>query len=172
MSGSIGGCSIRGVIDLDVGNLPSPRVKVLGRYSFENYLLDPLVVYALLNEEGTARPVQGVSISRGDEHLIRGMSQASLQLIADAVLNRVEQTLMLGQFSPTQSIRQTVTFTSGISLQYPNWMFTWQGHDLLAKFQSCFGGHQVIQLPRLYKQFRRVRLVPTELVTLMQDLKI
>jgi predicted ATPase len=39
---------VRGVIDLDAGNAPSARVQVLGRYSFENYLLDPLIVYGLL----------------------------------------------------------------------------------------------------------------------------
>ncbi len=41
----------RGIIDLDSGGTPPPRVSVLSRYSLENYLLDPLTVYGLLLEE-------------------------------------------------------------------------------------------------------------------------
>jgi energy-coupling factor transporter ATP-binding protein EcfA2 len=37
-----------GVLDRDVGNQPSSRIKVISRYSFENYLLDPVNVFGLL----------------------------------------------------------------------------------------------------------------------------
>lgn len=161
----------RGAIDLDDGNTPTDRIRVLGRYSFENYLLDPLVVYASLNEEGQSPVAQGVNISKGDEHLIRNMPQDELQKIADSVLSLVEQNLRLRQFLPTHSALQAVTFTNGVCLQYPNWMFTWRGHDLLSAFQACFGGPRVIQFPKLYKQLRRVRLVPVEVATLMRELQ-
>src|SRR5262249_45637721 len=44
---------IKGAIDGDAGNTPTPRVPVLGRYSIDNYFLDPLVVYGLLVDAGT-----------------------------------------------------------------------------------------------------------------------
>ena len=71
----------RGIIDLDTGNKPTERIQVLGRYSIENYLLDPFVVFGIMLDEGTAPPITGLSISKGDEHRLRTMSEAELQSI-------------------------------------------------------------------------------------------
>jgi hypothetical protein len=38
----------------------------IARYSIENYLLDPFVVFGLLLDAGMAPPVPGVTITRGD----------------------------------------------------------------------------------------------------------
>jgi hypothetical protein len=40
--------TFRGIIDRDNGDTGGPRIEVSGRYTIENYLLDPIVVFALL----------------------------------------------------------------------------------------------------------------------------
>jgi hypothetical protein len=44
----------RGIIDLDSGNSGGPRIGVLGRYTIENYQLDPIVVFGVLLDERKA----------------------------------------------------------------------------------------------------------------------
>jgi energy-coupling factor transporter ATP-binding protein EcfA2 len=98
-----------GIVDLDSGNMANQRIRVIGRYSFENYLLDPLLIFALLVEEGTAPTIAGLKISAGDEHLLRVKDSATLQSIADAIclqLENCESSLAGGSKTP-------VAYTSG-----------------------------------------------------------
>ena len=79
-----------GVLDRDIGNQPSNRIKVIGRYSFENYLLDPINVFGLLLENNSAPPIIGVSVTSGDEHILRTLSAPTLQSIADVITGKVK----------------------------------------------------------------------------------
>ena len=159
----------RGLIDMDLGNVSTSRIQVIGRHSIENYLFDPLIVYALLNEDGKAPSIPGISITQGAEHLLRDMSHAKLQSIVDAMTAPVE--VRLTGLSQIENGNQSVSFTNGISLQYPNWMITRQGHSLVPMFQYVFGGASVVKAPSLLKQLRRVRLIPSELATVMKNLQ-
>ncbi len=156
-----------GVLDRDAGNTATARIKVIGRYSFENYLLDPVNVFGLLLENGTHPAIGGVSVSSGDEHLLRTLPVASLQAISDAVTAKV------GRANPSlaSSPLVDVTYTHGMKIQVPGWVVDHCGHDLLPLYQSAWGGHQVITPPRLIKALRRVRLIPRELATLLEELQ-
>lgn len=156
-----------GVLDRDAGNTPSARIKVIDRYSFENYLLDPLNLFGLLLENGTAPEISGVSVSSGDEHLLRTLPVVSLQAISDAITAKVEQT----EPSLVSSPRVEVTYTHGMKIQVPKWVVDHRGHDLLPLYQNAWGGHQVITPPRLVKAMRRVRLIPRELAALFNELQ-
>ena len=160
---------IRGVTDRDTGNIASSRVLVLDRYSIENYLLDPFVVFALMLDEGTALPVVGVSISAGDEHLIRSLDIAELTAILNQIHLRVEAVLPDIVAADVES--RDVAFTNGKVVQYAAWMLDRRGHDLLPIYQSLFGGARVISPPRLEKAFRRVRLIPSYLANIMDRLQ-
>ena len=159
----------RGIIDRDAGNIATQRVNVIGRYSIENYLLDPFVVFGVLLDAGTAPLIAGVSISRGDEHQIRSMPEPELQAIASAILSMVEKKL-LGLTNAEQTLR-AVTFTNAKTVNYPAWMIDRRGRDLLQLYQAVFGGPSVISARRLEKSLRRVRLVPVELADIMNRLQ-
>jgi len=160
---------IRGVIDRDTGNAATERVRVLGRYSIENYLLDPFVVFGVLLDQGTAPTISGITISQGDEHRLRAMNQAELQTIVTAIAAKVEPTIP--SLTAAERLPQMVSFTNGRSVQYPTWMIDRRGHDLLPLYQAVFAGPAVISPPRLYRSLRRVRLIPIELAEILDKLQ-
>jgi hypothetical protein len=158
----------RGIIDLDGGNASGPNVYVLGRYSIENYLLDPAAVFGVLIEERKAPSLPGIVVTPGDEHQLRTLSSFALQSVVDYVATQVEPELT--PFTGTEKTPTTVTFTNNISLEYPAWMLTKRGHDLLPIYQKVFG-QAIITPPKLEKSFRRIRLVPIELAKIMSRLQ-
>lgn len=160
---------VRGIIDGDDGNQETDRVKVLGRYNIENYLLDPFVVFGLLVELGQSSAVPGVMIAIGDEHQIKALPPQSLQSIVDLVRSKIEPHLQGLTVAEKSTI--SVEFTTGLKLDYPSWLITRNGHDLLPVFQSVFGNPQSITPPRLLKALQRVRLVPKELALLLHSLQ-
>ncbi len=159
---------IRGVIDRDGTNTATARIAVLGRYSIENYYLDPFVVFGLLLEAQRAPAISNVTISSGDEHRIRISNNAELQAIVDVIRNLVEPAIAAQAPDTTP---HTVTFTIGRSVQYPAWMLYHRGHDLLPAYQSVFGGASVISPPRLERSLRRTRLIPSELADIFDGLQ-
>lgn len=156
-----------GIVDNDNGATPTDRILTIGRYSFENYLLDPIVLFALLLENGTAPTIPGVAISSGDEHLLRLQEAAALQAIVDGICAAVESSegSLKGQLSTT------VSYTSGAVIQMPEWVVKKRGHDLLPIVQKALGGPQVINPPRLRKALRRCRVIPKELAVLLADIQ-
>jgi predicted ATPase len=156
-----------GLLDRDTANTGNSRVKVIGRYSFENYLLDPLNVFGLLLENGTAPNVCGVSVSSGDEHVLRALPVATLQAISDIITAGIANRDPSLISSPTVE----VNYTNGVRLNVPNWVVEHRGHNLLPLAQQAWGGQQLINPPRLIKALRRVRLIPRELATLFADLQ-
>jgi energy-coupling factor transporter ATP-binding protein EcfA2 len=156
-----------GIVDRDDGNLSGPRVRALGRYSFENYLLDPVVVFALLSENGSAPPISGLTISSGDEHLLRTQDETALQKIADAICGRLEAIELI--LAP--SSRTIVTYTTGQCITVSDWVLSHRGHDLLPKMQKVFGGPSLVNPVRLLKALRRCRLIPKELATLLKEIQ-
>ncbi len=158
----------RGIIDLDKGNTGGPRIHVLSRYSIENYQLDPTIVFGVLVEEGRAPPLPNISVTPGDEHLLRTLPTSALQSIVDYVAQQVEPAL--GTLTAIEKNLTDVTFTNGMKLKYPAWMLAKRGHNLLPIYQRVFG-QAVITPPKLERSFRRVRLVPIELAEIMSQLQ-
>jgi ABC-type dipeptide/oligopeptide/nickel transport system ATPase component len=159
----------RGVIDRDSGMVGNARLEVLSRYSIENYYVDPIVVYAVLVDQGTAPAVTSVSIPQGQEALLRSLTQEALQEIVDVIGSVVE-----AHIAPLTSVdveRHPVYFTNGVTLQYPGWLINRRGHELLESFQKAFGGAGVISAARLARGFKRARLVPSELADIMDRLQ-
>src|SRR5574341_967596 len=159
---------VRGVIDKDVGNGGSTRVAVIGRYSIENYYLDPFVVFGVLVEDGIAPVVPSLAITIGEEHRLRIMDSSVLQGIINVIGAAVEPTLKThGSLDTSPRI---VTFTNGRTVEYPVWMLEHRGHDLLSVYQTVFGGRR-INLSRLERSLRRIRLIPKELADILDTLQ-
>lgn len=159
---------VRGVIDRDLGNSATSRVAVIGRHSIENYLLDPLVVFCLLSSAKRAPSITGLTLSSGDEHLIRAQPEVILNAIVSAITSIVAP--FLSNFKEEENAMKVVTFTNGSKAQYPSWTLNRRGHDLLPIFQKAFDGPGVISPPRLEQSIRRLRLIPTELADIFDSL--
>ena len=159
--------SFFGLIDRDHKNQPSNRVRVIGRYSMENYLLDPVNVYGLLLSNGTAPIVTGHDVTQGDEHRLRDLSDAILQTITDVITLGVQET---NPELPTGS-QVEVEYTRGARIKVPAWVIDYRGHDLLPMYQARWGNAQIITPPKLAKTIRRVRFIPRELATLFLEMQ-
>ncbi|MBS0379002.1 MAG: ATP-binding protein [Proteobacteria bacterium] len=162
----------RGVVDRDAANQPTARIKVISRYNIENYLLDPLNVFGLLCENGTAAALLGGTRApeQGNEHEIREYSESELQAVIAAMRALIEPKL-----NPIITARETdevaVHFINGRSVKYPRWMIDRNGHGLLPQYQSILGGNKVVTPPALRRMMRRVRMIPSEFVSLMKALQ-
>ncbi|EDY19117.1 AAA ATPase [Chthoniobacter flavus Ellin428] len=160
---------VRGIIDRDISNSGTARVYPVGRYSIENYLLDPLVVFGALLDAGRAPVIPNVAISVGDEYLLRSMSVMQLQSIVNTIRGTVESRLV--NLTSFEVMTTAVVFTNTKVLQYPLWMIDRRGHDLLPLYQAAFGGPTVLTPPKLERSFRRIRLIPKELADIMDKLQ-
>lgn len=160
---------VRGLIDRDAANAPTSRILILGRYSIENYLLDPFVIFGLLVETRSNPALPSIAITSGDEHQIRELDDQKLQTIVDYVQSRIEPGL--ANLSPTERAANVVEFTNGRRASYPGWMLTRRGHDLLPAFQREFGGHSQVSPNRLLKVLQRVRLIPKDIAILLSSLQ-
>jgi len=159
----------RGIVDLDNGNPSSERIHVISRYSIENYLLDPFVVFCLLLSKGKLPNEASYGIARGDEHLIKDLPEDKLGGIARDITSAVEQHLL--GLTPEEKATTSVTFTNGKKVQYPNWILSRRGHDLWLPFRRAFGNEGTISPPELLSSMTRVRLVPIELAALLHEIQ-
>lgn len=156
-----------GIVDRDSDPEESGRIKTISRYSFENFLIDPVNVFGLLLENNSAPPVHGVSISSGDEHLIRLLPQSSIQNIVDVICAPVEA----NNLDLVGTGLCNVTYTNGCKVTLPNWVINYRGKSLLQAFQSVWGGHQVVNPPRLIKAMKRVRMIPKDLAEIYASIQ-
>jgi energy-coupling factor transporter ATP-binding protein EcfA2 len=152
-----------GIIDRDISNLATGRVRVLGRYSFENYLLDPINLYATLIDNGNAPVITNVSNTTGSEHLLKTVANAELQAIVDTVT----RALAAASGTLVNAGDVNVTYTNGRTVSVPSWVIDHRGHDLLPIAQVAFGGTRAITPPGLIKALKRARMVPKELAELL-----
>ena len=157
-----------GLVDRDFGASPPNRVFVIGRYSLENYLLDPIVVFGLLCGLKLAPFVQGVMITPGNEHQISELNDQQLQSVVTTICAIVGDDHRLSSL-PKDLIE--VRFTNGAKLYYPQWVLDFRGHDLMAVYQHKFGGPKAVTPPRLREYWQRVRMMPVELAEIMRKIQ-
>jgi predicted ATPase len=124
-----------GLIDRDEANVASPKIKVLQRYSLENYLLDPINVYAVLMHKGIHKKVFDCGIKDGNYYELKNLTEVHLQSISNAVSvmierNRPELALIKGTFN--------VEYLCGKKLSLPIWIRDFRGHDLVTAFRATF----------------------------------
>ena len=152
------GSIIRGLIDRDDGNAATDGVAVLNRYSIENYLLDPLVIFFTGIEVGAefSDDLNG-RFRRGDEHKLRGATAAVKQEIADLIFRELESSN-----DPLFSDRAAVSVKFGQeTISYRMWLKSARGKDLLVKARARY---QFIEHRFLADTFERLQLVPSDLL--------
>lgn len=134
-----GNGTVFGIIDWDCVNSSTDRVKVLGeglRYSIENYILDPILIAALLFRERFVSREE-LKLTEEETHSdFTRFSDSRLQDIANFVLNKVQQ--QLTSETATDSIE--CRYVGGNSIRVPRWYMTMQGHDLEGLLKTTFDG--------------------------------
>ena len=116
----------RGLIDKDNGGrVGTPVIKVLNRYSIENYLLDPLTIAAILIKEGITDLFPDCPITDSDVKKIPGLTTEARQSLVDAVCKLAED-----QFPDlaTNRVPVEVSYLGGFTAQLPQWVFDLRGH--------------------------------------------
>lgn len=161
---------IRGLIDGDNEAVAPDDEGIfrIERYALENYLCDPLVLFCASIDVGHAPSIAGMDVLQpGEEPGIRELPGATLQRLADAIIEPLEREVGIGN-----SKRRTERFIGGQTVQYPDWLWTTQGHTLKAK------AHQALEWLRLtggnaslQKAALRLGMFPESLVQVFRDLQ-
>ncbi len=164
----------QGLMDFDNGSnvpesiTPTKYLHVIGRYSLENYLLDPILVFASLLHENTILTVPGIKqLTQKDELTIPKFPSAKLQKIADHVLQQIEPTLE-AQTDDDKEVSE-VSFMSRRKLNYPNWLLKRRGHTLHGKFKMKF--KRAVDYDKLINTMLRLEFVPVDLITTLKELQ-
>ena len=141
-----GNGSVFGVIDWDTKNEENGRVFVLGygqRYSIESYILDPLLIGALLlREKVDIAHRDRMGVTGNETHVdLRDFGNDRLQRIADVV------TIHLG-YDVAQD-RLECEYVNGRRIQIPKALLTSKGHELetLIKANTRFCNGFIRRMP-------------------------
>ena len=126
---------VLGLIDRDVKNSSSTKIKVLPRYSLENYLCDPVLIYAVLVHEHKHLAIFDAGINDGNYYELRQCAEDVLQSIANEVCATIEQ-----HSGQVRLVKGTylVRYTCGKTIRVPLWLRDFRGHDLEAAVREAF----------------------------------
>lgn len=155
-----------GIIDLDTGNSNIDGL-VLGRYSLENYLVDPVLV--LLASRKKPAEFNGIlaEYSEGNESEIMNADKNKLQDAVEKVLNAIRKRFPAGATMNAEPYE--IEFVNGLKLVYPGWLLFERGKDILIKMQEVFSTN--VNLPELLTYMRRTGMIPLELVEKLKSIK-
>jgi energy-coupling factor transporter ATP-binding protein EcfA2 len=160
---------IHGLIDKDSGNTAGDGIFTIKRYSIENYLIDPLVIYAALMEAGLAFPVDQVNFSMGEEYRLKALPQETLQKITDEICAKISPKLS-EHLATFKTDFEQVVFTETITLSYPKWLLDSPGKTIINSVCNQLFGSKINQ-GNLLKAFKRLNMVPNDLVEKLHELQ-
>lgn len=150
-----------GLVDRDRAPSIKEGIFSIQRYSIENYLVDPLVMFFGLLDRGQSR-FPSLPFRRGEEARCRSLDNATLQRIADTVLSPViSATPQFAASAPTVEIR----YLDAGSIVVPRWLLDARGKDVLEAFRVAYPHDAQFLWPTpLIRAFERLGLLPVDLV--------
>lgn len=137
-------------------------VHKLERYSIENYLYDPILVFAVLLHVGDSAAVahaKKLNLGRGEVFKIRDLDQSGLQSIIDFIGQQI-----FGPPDKTFSVK-----FGGRVLQYPLEFITTRGHEYQGILHKKLSGRN-FRPSDCVLMLHTVKLLPDELVSLFGDI--
>lgn len=166
---------IVGLVDWDNKENSGESIYLLPRYSFENYIVDPIVVFARLIAEGSDLAIEGIpSISKNRSHTISSWSEKDLQAVANFINNRIceqlKKELLDNGGGDLVSEQVPVQFSNGMKLLYPSWLIEYRGKNLLSANIKEFGGN-VVNQKKLTDSFQQLMIVPKEIITMFEKIQ-
>jgi hypothetical protein len=123
------------LIDRDQANVASDKIKVIGRHSLENYLVDPIVLYAILMHRGEHQKVLDLGLKDGNYYELVKAEPKQLQEISDVVCGLIEG--HQPQVKVTTGVIN-VDYVGGKAVSVPAWLRDCQGHALEAAVRETF----------------------------------
>lgn len=165
---------VQGLIDADSGNAVSDGVYKINRYSIENYLADPILVYAALIDKEKNPEIEGIKLSVGEEYKLKSLPSETLQKIADAIISIVEPELekYFPDFDHVSEIeRVEVKFINGTVLMYPKWLLNRRGKTILNEVYNNIFTSPIINFTTLFKALRKLNMFPQDLVDKLTEIK-
>lgn len=162
-----------GLIDKDYGNAPGEGVRMLTRYSIENYWFDPLNIYCYLLDRAYSKLPAGLqfsSLMQGDSKLlVEQLTQAELQSIVSHYGSEMARLCQEKGIFPgcDWTATETVVIHGGPTLTYPSFLLQRRGKDLkpiAVEFDKALNAKS------LNDKFTEGAFWPQDLVDLMQDL--
>ncbi|WP_420557400.1 AAA family ATPase [Roseovarius sp.] len=166
-----------GLVDKDndaATDLPT-SVACLDRYCHENYLADPVLIFALLKEEKAQETkineiANKFGYDLGDTLKIKQGSDLDFQGIADEMVSHLvaNQNISQTEAHSTKSIK----YLNGISLNVPECFFTKSGKDKLLKwFKELFpNGASKLNHRNFLTYLEKTKHIPDDLIAVYQDL--
>lgn len=170
---------IWGLCDRDYDSKGKQNVKLIGRYSFENYIYDPLVLAVALIIKGKHMNFAEIpNINQGEWSEFLNSEKSTRQVLIDAVCSRIEDYAQTSGVSLDTSGRFTDKFylarrTGLIEVDYPNWVSKDKGKDtirgrLILHASSPF--HGVIDDDDIKTAYTTLRMVPLSLLKSFRDI--
>ncbi len=152
--------TVVGIIDGDGEPPEFAVVSRIARYSIENYLFDPIVVYTALADLGQCVSLEGVpAVTAGQSQAVANFADKELQAVVDQMLARLPKPDSKGS-DELRELSLSVGARS-VVLNYPVWFLDWRGHDLAHRTRATFpktpGNHELL------RALRRLQLVPMDI---------
>jgi len=163
----------QGLMDRDNGTndpetiTPIDNLHVVNRYSLENYLLDPILIYSSILHDNRLITIPGISLSHRDEHKISKLASKKLQVIADHILNLVEPSV--NGLTQDDKILKEVSYINRRKIKYPMWFLNKRGHTLYGLFKLRY--RTAVDYNKLINAMIRQELIPNEFVGLFNRIQ-
>lgn len=158
----------QGLVDLDDGSKqPSNNIHIINRYSLENYILDPILIYSSLLHDDLEYAIPGIVLAHKDEHMLLDLPVDDLQMIANHIFSEIESILTGINEEDKESVE--VDFINGITLNYPKWFISKRGHDIYPKYQSKY--KRAVNHDNLVKALVRHEFIPNDLVKIFNNIQ-
>jgi hypothetical protein len=160
--------SILGIVDMDENKQTEDRIHTISRYEHENYLFDPVVVYAALANVRQAPVIPGVPSTEITEvaNLRKHLSPDIFQKIVDYVLSYIEP-IPVEKLPDRTSVE--VPIVDGPTVRYPAWFLFSKGKYLIGPLQKAFG--KSLQRSALINSYERIGWVPSDLCHLLRAIQ-
>jgi hypothetical protein len=161
---------IYGLVDKDNDDVPDglDGIFILNRYNIENYLIDPLVVAAVLRDRDLLTKVEEIDLRWGVESLFKTMKAEELQKIADHIIDEIEPSI--SGLAKEDKEKVKVLFKTGQELKYPKWIIEKRGKYLLRAYIDKYNG-KYVNHSKLFYFFKRVSMIPADLADVFVNIQ-
>ena len=162
------GIIVKGLLDADDKNLSinNENISYINRYSIENYLLDPINVFASVLRTYN---IEGVDISYGEEGNIKLLDANKLQLIVNNICSNIKN--ILPEEIKNSNTIKSIKYINGKEINCPDWIFNMKGHDLMLFCQKAFPCvNKLIYSDNLLNSLKRTEMIPEEFIQIFNNI--
>lgn len=118
----------RGLIDRDDNNSEDAVIKVIGRYSVENYIYDPLTVAAFVIHHGITHFVSSIALPKHNVSELLRLPPTDIQRATEEFCAWLAKACNNPKIADAPTV--DARYAGGLSLKLPTWWIDVRGHDL------------------------------------------